>query len=223
MESFLRDPIWQFVGVVISIAALVVAIVAVKFQWLRKSLAYHTTFDRHVFFLFDKRFADRLQITLDGEPIKTLSTVDITVFNDGNIPIVPTDYVEPISIGFQEGARVFAHSIVEASPEGVKPVVTRTGNTFVVDPLLLNPNDEITIQFLVEAEPMARHSISARIAGVKAFLERPYRNRLRNRVSHYAYKLTPVLVFLAVLALGAIGNGVFDAIKYVLALVGGAG
>ena len=32
MDQALRDPIWQFIGVVISIVALVVAIAAIRFQ-----------------------------------------------------------------------------------------------------------------------------------------------------------------------------------------------
>lgn len=217
MPELLRDPIWQFVGVAISFVALVVAIVAVRFQWLRKSLACSSTVERPAFFLFDSRLKDRLKISFDGEPIQHLSTLDICIYNDGNVAIAPSDFVAPITVTFPEELRVFAHSIIQKNPANLPIEVKRDGNVFLISPLLLNSDDEFTLQFLADA--MARPVVEARITGVKELIRRPYRNRLKHRLSYYAYRASPVLVFLAMIILGVLSSSFYAGFKQLVSLL----
>lgn len=223
MIDFFRDPIWQFVGAVISFAALLVAVIAVRFQLLRKSLAWSNTINRDVFFLFDDRLKDRLKISLDGEPIRNLSTLDVTIFNDGNVAVTPTDFIAPLEITFPDEVRVFAHSVVESSPNHLPVEISRSGNTFVVSPLLLNSNDEFTLQFLVEAELLTSPKVLARISGVKNIWRRPFKNRLKHRLSYYAYKASSLLALLAILIIGFISNLAYVGFQYAMRNLGVGG
>ena len=77
MDQLLRDPIWQFVGVAISLVALVVAVVAIRAQQQRKSLGYYFASDRPILYIFDEKLKDRLTLSLDGQPVRGLSTYEV--------------------------------------------------------------------------------------------------------------------------------------------------
>lgn len=209
MTEALRDPVWQFVGVVISLAALFVAIAAIRFQLIRKSIAYYHSFDDPAFFVLNKELRGRFKITFDGREIDALSTIDVTIFNDGNSPIFSVDFVQPITIAFPDASHVFGVLVTETSPPNLKVDLNREGTTFSVSPLLLNPGDEFTLQFLVELPSdktyLLAPEISSRIGGVKSFPRKPHRRGAKRRLGYYAFRSS---VFLVPLVLGLIA-GIF--------------
>ncbi|TDN50803.1 hypothetical protein C7389_10846 [Azoarcus indigens] len=191
MDQVLRDPIWQFIGVLTSMLALVVAVLAIRYQQQRKALGYHLSFDSPVFYLFNKALRDRLVVTLDGNPVSGLSTREVSFFNLGNTPITPADFVEPLSVKFEDELRVLGVAVSDAHPENLGASVSNAGNTFVVSPVLLNPGDEFVLQFLVE-EDREKYSdspmVSGRIAGVQRLEARSSRPRARYRIEYYGFR-----------------------------------
>lgn len=177
MENILRDPIWQFVGVAISLIALVVAALAIRVQQQRKLLSYHFASDRPVLYLFDKGLEDRLVLTLDGNPVQGLSSHELSVYNSGNVPILPTDYYEDLVVKFPENCNVLAVAVSDSQPKNLGINVVREESFFRLSPILLNPGDEYTIQFLLDQstnEIASRPLVTGRVAGVKELSSKGY-------------------------------------------------
>lgn len=223
MTEALRDPIWQFVGVIISLVALAVAIAAVRSQLLRKSIAYFYAHERPVFYLFNPELEERLKITLDGREVEKLSTFSLHIFNNGNIAVPPSDFVVPIAIAFPADSRIFGVSVTEASPANLAVSITGIDQQFVIAPLLLNPGDEFTVQFLVERtddssplEPV----VNARIAGVKDFTLRRPTNASR-QVRYWPYRSRILFPLLLGLVVGTFGNFAFDIVLALLRRLSG--
>ena len=150
MEQFFRDPIWQFVGVAISLVALAVAVIAIRFQQQRKSVGYNVSDDHPVFYLFNDALKERLQVTLDGVAVQGLRTIDVVFFNEGNVPVLPTDYVSSLRVAFPASVRVLAAGVKESTPEDLGVSVYEAEGGHVLSPALINPGDELVLQFLLE-------------------------------------------------------------------------
>lgn len=177
MSDILRDPIWQFVGVAISLVALVVAVVAIRFQLLKKSVSYSHAYEHPVFYLFNQELKERFRITFDGREVERLHAFNLHIVNNGNVPVLPADFVTPISIEFPQGSHIFGASATDKTPPNLAVSIGGAEYQYAIEPLLLNPGDEFTVQFLVERPESAiplKPTVNARISGVKTFGLRPY-------------------------------------------------
>lgn len=209
MEQLLRDPIWQFVGVLLSLIALIVAVVAIRVQQQRKSLSYFVSDERPVFYLFNQAMSERLVVTLDGTPVRGLETVEVSIFNDGSLPIIQEDYARPLLIELPASANVLAAGLKETNPPNLGVSIERTDSGFTVSPALLNPGDEFTVEFLLEPESRhvwSRPEVSGRVAGVKELVSRPSRPAPKYKYSYYSFRTAmaaPYLLLGAVISWGA--------------------
>jgi hypothetical protein len=223
MSPLFRDPIWQFVGVVISLIALVVAIVAIRAQQRRKSIGYHFTSDRPILYVFDEALKSRLTLSLDGQPVQGLSTYEFAVFNDGNVPVLPGDYAEPIRLQFADNSRVLAVAVTETHPADLGVKIEAEEEGYRVSPVLLNPRDEFVVQFLVDQENRAhyaRPTVRGRIAGVREVAPRKARPASALRMGFYRFVLArsaPVFILGVAASLGA--ASLVDAVSKVLSLM----
>lgn len=159
-----------------SVIALVVAVIAIRYQLQRKILSVFTSRDRYVFHVFDHDLASRLVMTLDGQPVGRLYSTRVIFRNLGNVPISPGDFVEPIRISFCQPFRVLSSSVGRATDCGssVKVATLEDKNSSQIAPLLLNAGDWFTLEFLLDGPPdwtdhagIAAPDIFARIAGAK--------------------------------------------------------
>ncbi|PKO32340.1 MAG: hypothetical protein CVU34_16260 [Betaproteobacteria bacterium HGW-Betaproteobacteria-7] len=212
MIEALRDPVWQFAGVVVSLTALLVAIAAIRLQLIRKSLAFHHSMDRPVFFVFNPELRGRLHITFDGREVQRLSSFELHIFNDGNAPIAPADFIQPISVEFTDGAHIFGVMTTETSSPDLGVQITRKGVQFTVEPLLLNPGDAFSLQFLIELpddDQVVQPQIHGRVTGVKCFSRKPFRSG--RRTGYYIFRSALVLVPAGIgLLAGLFGNWAFS-------------
>lgn len=214
MTETLRDPIWQFVGVIISLVALVVAVAAVRFQLLRKTISYFHAYERPVFYLFEPELRERLRITFDNREVEYLSAFNLHIFNNGNVAVPPSDFVVPISVEFPTDSHVFGVSVTDTTPPNLAVQVTGSEQRYVVEPLLLNPGDEFTMQFLVEGadnhnSTRLKPAVNARIAGVKAFALRPHRSGLPYQ---HPYSLSRDVLFWLPLVVGLLAGAAVNLI-----------
>lgn len=173
MQELLRDPIWQFIGAAISLFALVVAVIGIKFQLAKKTLSYSVIEDLPVFFILEEH-RPRLKITYDNQEIKDLRTVDICIKNDGNVPILEGDFSSYLSIEFPQGVRPISSSVTHTTPKNLGITVSNIGPRFVASPVLLNPNDSFSVRFLIESETHVSPIVQARIVGVSDIPRKPH-------------------------------------------------
>lgn len=177
MWELLRDPIWQGIGAVIGVAGIVSAItlgvVLYLLQRHRKELGYRVLSHTRVVSV-EAEVAERVQVLYEGQPVRDVHLVEVEVVNSGNEAIVVQDYEYPLAIGTGEKSRVLTAVLVEAEPEGLPawPIISESGDTVRVQPLLLNPGDSFKVRILV-SEFAGAVDVSTRIVGVKEIRELP--------------------------------------------------
>lgn len=178
----LRDAVWTFVGVVVAIVALVVAIYGIKKQVVKKSLIYSVRNQWPALLLTDEGNAHRIKIFVDGEEVQSAYTADVQIRNNGTYPISIFDFVAPIKITFSDSARLFSAQVLEVSPTDLQVSTSIDGSQLTIEPLLLNPKDSITLRFLYESSQNETITLAARITGISAInrvkaedILRPYR------------------------------------------------
>lgn len=106
-----------------------------------------------------------LQITLDAAPLDRpyLTVVELT--NDGSKPILSSEFEGPVEFRLSSGTKIVRAQLISANPKSLEAKVATTDSSIAVAPLLLNPEDKLTISILTSGGP-PWFSPHARIAGV---------------------------------------------------------
>lgn len=155
--AFIRDAQWQFWGVV---AAFV-------FWWLsrqHRGLTY-TVLSEATVVDPTNDMGGRLQVLFDGKDVRNLTSVVLALTNTGNAPILRTDFDEPLTIQFAEGAKILDAEGI-SSRYSLIAKVDYTSGMAILQPLLLNSNDTIHIAFLVDNHVRGKVRIGGRVVGV---------------------------------------------------------
>lgn len=158
MLELVRDPFWQFVGAVLPVLVIVI-------QLRRKGLSYHVLEDLAILTI-DETITTHVNVRFDGKPIGTLRGLKIRLINVGTLPVKPTDYESPIILEFSKGAQVLKANVGEMRPTHLRPKVTVTRNRVLLNPLLLQHGEYITLTVLVSAADGPVRVLS-RIIGIK--------------------------------------------------------
>lgn len=106
-----------------------------------------------------------LQITLDSAPLDRPYLTVVELLNDGSKPIPSSEFEGPVEVKLSGGTKVVRAQLVSSSPKSLEAKLTFTENSVAVAPLLLNPEDKLTISILTSGGPPS-FSPRARIAGV---------------------------------------------------------
>ena len=162
MLSFLRDTIWQSISGLIALIALGVSIFLYFAQKNRKSLSCRLLAETKLF----RHVNGKFQTTYDGRPVQNVFLIIIKVLNDGNTPILASDFAQELTFSLGSNVQVLSAEPIHASPEDLKPTLHTTQSTVTVQPLLLNSKDEIDIQILCDGY-QRNIKIESRIVGVR--------------------------------------------------------
>ena len=92
----------------------------------------------------------RLQIFLDGKPVKDVTIIAFTLESSGNVHVDSSDFVRPFELQIHSPARILNASVAECDPSTLGAVVTFTERKVVLSPLLLNAGDVVTFTAVVE-------------------------------------------------------------------------
>lgn len=103
--DFLRDPVWQFIGVIIALIALYFTIAIPIQQRNRKELIYEIISNTSLssFKLSNKV---KMSILFAGRHLKDVNLIYLKLWNNGNIEIEPSDYIDPIIFDFGHDVKV---------------------------------------------------------------------------------------------------------------------
>ncbi len=160
-----RDPIWQFVGAVISFIAILASYNIFKRQGRQKKFSFEIISNSALVNVKDD-IKSKLQLLFDKKPVNDVHLLIVRIINSGNEPIVKSDYETPINLNFSDNSEVLETDVINVSPESMKVEVNSTKESASIQPLLLNPGDSITIKTLLTNFDGAV-KVSCRIAGVK--------------------------------------------------------
>jgi hypothetical protein len=200
MLELLRDGVWQFIGALISLVALAVAMITVVLQVKRKSFAYKVLSDNELLHQKDL-LDDRVSIAFDGVPVSSLRLVSLQFLNDGRAPIAKTDFESNIRVVFPEVARVLSASVGSTLPSALPVIVQFARNEVSISPVLLNAADSFTVQIIVSGST-GRPEVLARILDVKNVVERDLASRptLLRSISEHLTSMILALVLVSLIS-----------------------
>jgi hypothetical protein len=161
----LRDPIWQFVGAVLALAAIFLSVLFFIWQRNKKELRYSVIYQTSLFSV-DKGIEDRLKVYLHNSLVTSLDLIVLRVYNSGNTPILTSDYDQPIQFRFGDNAQVYAAEISETNPKGIPVTPDKGVNEVTLIPFLMNKKDSIVLKVWVVGYD-GNVDISGRVSGIK--------------------------------------------------------
>lgn len=161
MPKFLN---WSSITLLVTIAGIVVPIWIWRADLASKSLEFRVASQAS---LEPAKNGDikGLQITLDSILLDRPYLTVVELINDGSKPIPSSEFEGPVEVRLAGGTKVVRAQLVSANPKSLEARVTSTENSIAVAPLLLNPEDRLTISILTSGGPPS-FSPRARIAGV---------------------------------------------------------
>lgn len=149
MENSLRDPIWQFLGVVVSSLAIVVSVYLFLSARKRKSLSYIVLSQMNLLPMNEQ--ADEFQITFRGTAVYNVQLLLLQIINDGNIPIASSDFETPLTFSMgADDCKVLSVEITKTEPKHLSPMINVQTNCIILQPLLINGGDSILLKMLIE-------------------------------------------------------------------------
>lgn len=151
MLDILRDGIWQFVGAVLALLAIPFAYWLYLLQRRYKELAFGVLSQRALLSVHSD-IAQRVQVSLDGTPVEHVFLIVLGIKNSGNVPILPADFLRPLSVTFGTSARLVSCTVSAQRPGNLGATVTQISDALTLQPLLLNPLDQVVLQVLVSAK-----------------------------------------------------------------------
>lgn len=164
--KFLKDPVWQFVSVVIGIIAIFVSFYISNDERPSKKLRVEILSNNPLISV-DTNIANEIEVTYKDIPVESLSLILLRFENTGNEPIGESDYSEPIRITLSENAEIGEATIQETKPVGINLSSTIISNNQIeLAKTLLNPGDQVVVKILAINNDETL-KINARIAGIQ--------------------------------------------------------
>lgn len=158
----LRDPVWQAVGVLVSLSLPALG-------WLlsarKGALAYEM--ESSLMVTVKKPLTGQLEVRFAGVIVREPRLVRLKLANVGHTAIRTTDFESPVAIRFPSGTVVLTAEAISVNPPDLDSTVSTSDNTVLIPPRLLNPGDWIELHIFADG-PTHPLSIACRIAGVTA-------------------------------------------------------
>lgn len=168
MLQFLRDPLWQAVGAILALAALIASIWAIIEQRRRKRISYQLLWDHKIVDSLHLHNS-KLVVLFDGREVDQVSLLIIEIKNTGNVPILPSDFIKDITISLNDDSIILGAGIAGTSCSDMDIDFVLEKDSIAINGTLLNSGDYFAIQILVQDY---RHfKIGCRISGVKDIKE----------------------------------------------------
>lgn len=169
MLELFRDPLWQFIGALLAIIAIIVSIVLYYRQRRWKVLSYEIV-SRTSLLSVAKEVEGKLLILFEGKSVRKVHLVEISIINTGNVPIIPVDYKKRVRLKFPGDAKILSAEVSKTEPELIEVELDVHEREIILKPTLLNDGDSITIKSLVSE--LSDVIIEGRIVGVKRIAKR---------------------------------------------------
>jgi len=125
-----------------------------------------------------------LEVSFEGEPLESPYLTVLQLQNDGTVPIRSSDFESPINILFKPKVKLVRAPVVEVFPDWLKPKTQIEESIIEVQPLLLNPDEGLTISVLSDGFPGVIETQS-RIAGIRSVNVHSGRDNSRGTIITY--------------------------------------
>jgi hypothetical protein len=169
MLELLRDGVWQAIGAVFSVAAIIVTFAIHRWQ-LQKSAFTYLVKSAYPLLKSTEELQGRLSVQVDNIAVRNIDVMFIEFQNSGNRPIARTDFDVPVSIAFKPPVRIISAVLDAESPQDLGVSLQVEEQQVTIIPMLLNPNDGFTLKLLLSSDSL-KYAVSGRIVGVKQIEE----------------------------------------------------
>ena len=156
--DFLRDQVWQFVGVIVGFTAIAVTIYLSRKQRRLNRIDYAVTTNETVLSIKEGeevRGKVKVIYTYGGheEEIRDARLIILKIWNSGNVSIRQEDFIDPdeqgISFSFGVDAKVLYCEIADREPKNIKANLKTDSNKVTLEKLDFLDGDIITIKILL--------------------------------------------------------------------------
>jgi hypothetical protein len=225
----LPDQAWQVISITIGVLAIIVS-VFITYDVYQKSVQLSALTVHEVFhfdpvrFLFGEAMEDRIALMVDGSPIESTTIYYYQLSNTGRSPILPTDYIEPVQVSVSPGkGELLTVDTTRTYPPELEVGWSKvTTSTFSMEPVLLNPGDEIGVLLFItdipDSDETPQVDWKARLVGISSLevqdeetpAEESGLGAFYLGISHYGWSL----YWLAVLSLLFYVGGLLLAMRF---------
>ncbi len=158
--DWMRDGVWQFVGVLLSLVALATTYLIYRRQTTIKRLGFGVLSQTRLLTVrMDARH--RIKILYDGHEVSEPTMLLVRIVNIGNVPILTEDFDRAFRVVVDEMAIILSAEVAHQQPSDLDASINILASQIELDPLLLNPRDSVDIKILLsqyskQVKPMAR-------------------------------------------------------------------
>lgn len=162
----MRDQIWNFIGVIVSILALVITIFIYLFQKRKKEISYEVI-SNNALLTTREKLAGKLKVLYDEHEVENVRFLIIKLCNTGNIGVPSEDYERPIKFILSNNSRILSAEIILQKPTTLKCELSILENEIELKPVLLNAKDYLVLKIILSEGDSNKIKVDARIKDVQ--------------------------------------------------------
>jgi hypothetical protein len=122
MLDFLRDPLWQFIGAVLALVGIVVAVVIYLRQRQTAQLGWQALSVTPLLSVNDE-LRGQIKIMLNDKPIDQVHLILLRLINIGTAPIRTADYERPIQITFGKTTIILNAAVIRTNDPSLQVTI----------------------------------------------------------------------------------------------------
>lgn len=158
--EILRDPLWQFIGIIVVIFGIVYPI-----RQRKRELSYE--YSNYSLVSVEEPIENEISVYFKKKLVKNVNLLFVKIINSGKVPLKPQDYERPLRLLFDKEEKILQFAISsELNPKNLRVRAKKEKGAIILEPILLNSGDFFTIQILVDGNG-TMPAIDYRIVGVK--------------------------------------------------------
>ena len=190
MLDLLRDPLWQFVGVLLALAALGASFLIYSMQRQRKAFSYEILSLNRLLTVREE-LEGRLQVLYEGHPAKDICLVVVRLLNSGNVPIATTDFERPLALYTGQASKILSAVVTARDPINLDVDLDVVGDHLTIAPTMLNAKDSVALKLLV-SDFSGALVVDGRILGVRSI------SKLKSGSGILLIQMVAALLFISV-------------------------
>jgi hypothetical protein len=144
--------IWQIFPALTLVASLIIYYKSRK----TKKLSYKIITNEPLLTV-DEELQGKVKVLYENNPLEDISLLIIKFLNNGNEPIKSDDFEEPVTMSFSPNVGVLSTELINANPSTIRARLNSEKDKIIIEPLLLNKGDSITIKMLLTGSKLDCH------------------------------------------------------------------
>lgn len=167
----MRKHFWQIIGTLVAIVAIVATYDVFFRSKAIKEVKVVTSLPLSLVDINPDAAKD-IEVRYKGKPVSNISLLQLQITNTGNQPILESDYTKPLSFSFTPNNEILDAAIISSNPPNIGMEISQQSqNSVEMSKTLLNPQDSISIKFVIKGSVgdalLREFNAAGRIVGVK--------------------------------------------------------